>query len=76
MRCMDMLSRTIIDVATGEITVVPFTEKETAAHLAEQQKIAEAEAAAIIDQKAKADAKQSLLDKLGITEEEAKLLLN
>lgn len=76
MRCMDMLSRTIIDVATGEITVVPFTEEETAAHLAEQQKIAEAEAAAIVEQKAKAEAKQSLLDKLGISEEEAKLLLS
>lgn len=76
MRCMDMLYRTIIDIATGETTVVPFTEQETAAHLAKQQKIADEEAALIADEKAKAEAKQLLLEKLGITQDEAKLLLS
>lgn len=73
---MTTFTKTIVDVATGETIVVPFTEEETAAHLAMQQKIAEAEAAAIAEEKAKAEAKQSLLDKLGINEEEAKLLLS
>lgn len=73
---MTIFTKTIVDVATGETTVIPFTEEETAAHLEMQQKIAEAEAAAIAEEKATAEAKQSLLDKLGINEKEAKLLLS
>ena len=72
---MDTLNRLLVNGATGESQVVPFTEEETAAHLAEQQKIADEKAALIAEEKAKAEAKQSLLDKLGISEEEAKLLL-
>lgn len=72
---MSEFIRTITDIATGEITVVPFTQEEIAAHLAEQQKIADEKMALIAEEKSKAEAKQALLDKLGITEDEAKLLL-
>lgn len=72
---MKTFTKTIVDVATGETTVLPFTEEETAAHLAEQKKIADAEAALIAEEKSNAEAKQVLLDKLGITQDEAKLLL-
>lgn len=62
----------IYDHNTGEQIVREMTPEEQAAY--------EAEAAASIERKAKreaelAAAKQSLLDKLGLTEEEAKLLL-
>ncbi len=73
---MDTLNKLVVDGVTGESQLVPFTEEETAAHLAEQQRIAEEQAALIAEEKAKAKAKQVLLDKLGITEQEAKLLLN
>ena len=73
---MDTLNKLVVDGVTGESQLVPFTKEETAEHLAEQQRIAEAEANAIVEEKAKAEAKQLLLDKLGISEEEAKLLLS
>ena len=72
-----MLYRTIIDVATGETTVVPFTEEETAAHLATQQKIADGEALAIAEEQAKAEAKaaaEAKLAALGLTAEDLKAL--
>ena len=73
---MTEFTRTIIDIATGETTVIPFTEEETAAHLAEQQRIADEKAALIAEETAKTEAKQLLLEKLGITQDEAELLLS
>lgn len=73
---MTKFVRTIVDIATGETTVVPFTEEETAAHLAEQEKSAAEKAAALAQEQSNAEARAALLDKLGITEEEAKLLLS
>lgn len=73
---MDTLNKLVVDGVTAESQLVPFTKEETAEHLAEQQRIADEEAALIAQEKVKAEAKQSLLDKLGITEEEAKLLLS
>jgi len=70
------MDKVIVDCSTGETTVVPLTaeeiaELEAAAAQAEQDRLAaEAEAAT------KAAAKQALLDKLGITQEEAALLLS
>ena len=61
----------IVDVNTGEETLRPYTDKEIALvekSLARANEVA-TEAAA------KADAKAALLTKLGITEEEAALLL-
>jgi hypothetical protein len=70
------MNKVIIDCSTGEQTVVPLTPEEIAemealAAQAEQDRLAaEAEAAQ------KAVARQALLDKLGITQEEAALLLS
>jgi len=70
------MDKVIVDCSTGEQTVVPLTaeeiaELEAAAAQAEQDRLAaEAEAAT------KAAARQALLDKLGITQEEAALLLS
>jgi len=72
----DTPTKVIVDCSTGEQTVVPLTaeeiaELEVAAAKAEQDRLAaEAEAAT------KAAARQALLDKLGITQEEAALLLS
>jgi hypothetical protein len=71
-----MPTKVIVDCSTGETSIVELTAEEiadleTARLAAEDQKAAaEAEAAA------KAVAKAALLDKLGITEDEAKLLLS
>jgi len=61
----------IHDIVTGEITEIPYTKNQMAeieAARIEAQKIAEQEAA-------QADEKAALLAKLGITEDEARLLL-
>lgn len=69
------MDKVIVDCSTGETTIVPLTEQEieemeAAAAEAEAARVAaEAEAAT------KAAAKAELLDRLGITEDEAKLLL-
>jgi hypothetical protein len=65
------MERTIHDVATGQITVVELTEEE----IAIKETIQQEEAAKSQAEKAKAEAKAVLLDRLGITEDEAKLLL-
>ena len=63
--------KTIINCETGEILERDLTEEELA-----QQAIDEAaRTVKAAEQAAKAQARQALLDKLGITEEEAKLLL-
>lgn len=65
----------IHNIETDEVIVREMTDEEYNAHLAdvavEEARKAEVEAEA----KAKAEAKTALLDKLGITEEEARLLL-
>jgi hypothetical protein len=72
----DTPTKVVVDCSTGITEVLPLTEAEIAdmetARLAaeDQRQAAEAEAAA------KAEAKAALLDRLGITEDEAKLLLS
>jgi hypothetical protein len=72
----DTPTKVVVDCSTGITEVIPLTEAEIAdletARVAaeDQRKAAEAEAAA------KAEAKAELLDRLGITAEEAKLLLS
>jgi vacuolar-type H+-ATPase subunit H len=69
------MEKVIVDCSTGTTEVVPLTaeeiaEREAAAAQAEADRVvAEAEAAA------KAEQRAVLLAKLGITEDEAKLLL-
>jgi hypothetical protein len=72
----DTPTKVVVDCSTGITEVIPLTEAEIAdletARVAaeDQRKAAEAEAAV------KATAKAELLDRLGITAEEAKLLLS
>ena len=69
---MSELTRLEIDAITGEEIVIPYTADEIAEHDALLAKIA-------ADEKAEKDAvinKAALLAKLGITADEAKLLLN
>jgi hypothetical protein len=70
------MSKLIVNVETGEETLREFNKAEK-----DQQKIDETnnQAAAVIrqaEEEAKATAKAALLDKLGITAEEAALLLS
>lgn len=69
------MQKAILDVTTGEMTFVPLSAEE----IAEREKIAlEQEIKLKERQEAEAEAqakRQTLLDKLGITEEEARLLL-
>ena len=72
----DTPTKVVVDCSTGITEVIPLTaaeiaDLETARVAAEdQRKAAEAEAAA------RAEAKAELLDRLGITADEAKLLLS
>ena len=66
-----MLNEKIIDLQTGDETIRPYTENEIAAAAAE---VAKAQAKAELFAQ-KVAAKQELLAKLGITADEAKLLL-
>jgi AmiR/NasT family two-component response regulator len=62
---------TIHNVETGEITTRPMTEDE----LAREEIAAKNYQVYLNEQKAKATAKAALLERLGITEDEARLLL-
>ena len=69
------MDKVVVDCSTGETTVVPLTaeeiaELEAAAAKAEADRVA-AEAAAA----AKAAERAAILEKLGLTEEEAAVLL-
>jgi hypothetical protein len=66
------MSKLIVNCETGEQTIGELTKAEI-----DQQKIDEAEIAAQqAEAQAKATAKAALLTQLGITEEQAKLLLS
>lgn len=68
---MTDLFKIIHNVETNEVEQVPLTAEEVAVWEADQQAVL-----AEVEAKAEAAAKrQALLDKLGITEDEAKLLL-
>ena len=68
-------TKVIVDCSTGEQTVIELTAEEIA-ELEAQAAQAEADrVAAEAEAAAKAQAKANLLDRLGITEEEAALLL-
>lgn len=64
----------VFDISTGEETII---EREETAQEIAQREATEAEAAQFeAEIQAKAIAKAALLERLGITEEEAKLLLS
>ena len=64
------------NVETGEITEIELTAEEIADVEERQKKAAIRNAAAQAETDAKAAEKAALLDKLGITDDEAKLLLS
>jgi len=61
----------IVNCETGEVTERELTDEE----LAQQAKDEAAEAKSRAEAEAKAAARQAILDRLGLTEEEARLLL-
>ncbi len=70
------MEKVIVDCSTGETTVVPLTAEEIAANEAAAAQAEAERQAAEAEAQAKAEARQALLDKLGITQEEAALLLS
>lgn len=61
----------IINCETGEVVERELTDEELAQQVEDEKVIAEIQAEA----EAKAAARQAILDRLGLTEEEARLLL-
>lgn len=68
-------TKKIVDVTTGEETLEPYTAEETAEAEAAQAQAAIDKAERDAEQAAKDAEKAALLAKLGITADEAKLLL-
>ncbi len=71
-----MTNKIVVDCSTGEVQEIALTAEEIAereTHVAEYAAIKAQEEA---DKAAKAEARAALLDKLGITAEEAQLLLS
>lgn len=64
------------DVETGEVKEIELTSAEIKTQEAEAKKIADATAERLTAEAAKAAEKSALLAKLGITADEAKLLLS
>ena len=68
-------TKIVVDCSTGEVSEIELTAEEVAQRAADAQAFAEAKAAEEADKAAKAADKAALLERLGITEEEAALLL-
>jgi hypothetical protein len=71
-----MTNKIVVDCSTGEVQEIALTEDELAEREAMAIAYAEQKAEEDADKAAKATAKAALLTKLGITEEEASLLLS
>lgn len=68
-------TKILVNCETGEVQEVELTAEEIAQREADAKAFAEAKAKEEAELAAKAAAKAELLDRLGITEDEAKLLL-
>jgi hypothetical protein len=68
-------TKIVVDCSTGEVSEIELTAEEVAQRAADAQAHAEAKSAEEADKAAKAADKAALLEKLGISEDEAKLLL-
>lgn len=68
-------TKIVVDCSTGEVSEIELTAEEVAQREADAKAAAEAKAQEEADKAANAAAKADLLAKLGITEDEAKLLL-
>jgi hypothetical protein len=71
-----MTNKIVVDCSTGEVQEIALTEDELAEREAMAIAYAEQKAEEDADKATKATAKAALLTKLGITEEEASLLLS
>ena len=71
----EVLQKLVVDCSTGEAVYVPLTAEEIAQREADAQAYAAEQAAREAEAAQKATARTALLAKLGITAEEAKLLL-
>jgi hypothetical protein len=68
-------TKIVVDCSTGKVSEIELTAEEVAQREADAQAFAEAKAAEDADKAAKAAEKAALLERLGITAEEATLLL-
>ena len=68
-------TKIVVNCETGEVQEVELTAEEIAQREADAKAFAEVKAKEEAELAAKAAAKAELLDRLGITEDEAKLLL-
>ena len=68
-------TKIVVDCSTGEVSEIELTQEEVAQREADAIAAAEAKAAEDADKAAKAADKAALLERLGITAEEAALLL-
>ena len=71
-----MTNKIVVDCSTGEVQEIALTAEEIAEREAMAAEYAAQKAQEEADKAAKAEAKAALLDKLGITSEEAQLLLS
>ena len=71
-----MTNKIVVDCSTGEVREIALTAEEIAEREAMAAEYATQKAAEDADKAAKEAAKAELLDRLGITAEEAKLLLS
>ena len=68
-------TKIVVDCSTGEVSEIELTQEEVAQREADAIAAAEAKALEDADKAAKAADKAALLERLGITAEEAALLL-
>ena len=68
-------TKIVVDCSTGEVSEIELTAEEVAQRAADAQAFADAKAAEDADKAAKAADKAALLERLGITADEAALLL-
>ena len=68
-------TKIVVDCSTGEVSEIELTAEEVAQREVDAKAAAEAKAAEEVEKAAKVAEKAALLSKLGITEEEAALLL-
>ena len=68
-------TKIVVDCSTGEVSEIELTAEEVAQRAADAKAFADAKAAEDADKAAKAADKAALLERLGITAEEAALLL-
>jgi hypothetical protein len=68
-------TKIVVDCSTGEVSEIELTAEEVAQRTADAKAYADAKAAEDADKAAKAVDKAALLERLGITADEAALLL-